>query len=78
MGTPHFVAPEALTLGLSVDHRADIYAVGVMLYQMLTGKVPQGVFEMPSLQVTGLDPRYDQIVAAAMREDRDRRYQRNL
>lgn len=75
MGTPHFVAPEALTLGLSVDHRADIYAVGVMLYQMLTGKVPQGVFEMPSLQVTGLDPRYDQIVAAAMREDRDRRYQ---
>ena len=75
MGTPHFVAPEALTLGVAVDHRADIYAVGVMLYQMLTGKVPQGVFEMPSLQVPGLDPRYDQIVANSMREDRDRRYQ---
>lgn len=74
MGTPHFVAPEALILGLEVDQRADIYAVGVMLYQMLTGKVPQGVFEMPSLQVAGLDPRYDHIIARAMREDRDQRY----
>lgn len=78
MGTPHFVAPEALRLGMSIDHRADIYAVGVMLYQMLTGKLPQGVFEMPSLQVPGLDPRYDAIVASAMREDREQRYQKIL
>jgi serine/threonine protein kinase len=78
MGTPHFVAPEALTLGMGIDHRADIYAVGVMLYQMLTGKLPQGLFEMPSMQVPGLDPRYDAIVAAAMREDRDQRYQKIL
>jgi serine/threonine protein kinase len=78
MGTPHFVAPEALTLGMSIDHRADIYAVGVMLYQMLTGKLPQGLFEMPSMQVPGLDPRYDAIVAGAMREDREQRYQRIL
>ena len=75
MGTLHFMAPEALTLGSAIDHRADIYAVGVMLYQMLTGKVPQGMFEMPSLKVPGLDPRYDAIVAQAMREDRDLRYQ---
>lgn len=75
MGTPHFVAPEAMIMGVSVDHRADIYAVGVMLYQMLTGKVPQGLFEMPSLQVPGLDPRYDAIVSSAMRENRDHRYQ---
>lgn len=75
MGTPHFVAPEALTLGLSIDHRADIYAVGVTLYQMLTGKLPQGLFEMPSFQVPGLDPRYDAIIASAMREDREQRFQ---
>ncbi|MBE2285349.1 MAG: SUMF1/EgtB/PvdO family nonheme iron enzyme [Prosthecobacter sp.] len=74
MGTLHFMAPEALMLGSEVDQRADIYAVGVMLYQMLTGKLPQGLFEMPSLQVKGLDPRYDQIVAKALREDRDLRY----
>jgi len=74
MGTLHFMAPEALTLGRAVDQRADIYAVGVMLYQMLTGKLPQGLFEMPSLQVKGLDPRYDGIVAKALREDRNLRY----
>ena len=75
MGTLHYMAPEALMLGSEVDHRADIYAVGVMLYQMLTGKVPHGMFELPSMQVAGLDPRYDAIIAQAMREDRDIRYQ---
>jgi formylglycine-generating enzyme required for sulfatase activity len=78
MGTPHFMAPEALTLGSAVDQRADIYAVGVMLYQMLTGKLPQGMFEMPSFQVPGLDPRYDRIVAKALRDDREQRYQAAL
>ncbi len=74
MGTPHFMAPEALTLGAAVDQRADIYAVGVMLYQMLTGKLPQGLFELPSQQVPGLDPRYDGIIGKALRENRDLRY----
>lgn len=75
MGTLHYMAPEALTLGTEVDHRADVYAVGVMLYQMLTGKLPQGLFEMPSARVPDLDPRYDGIVAKALREDRNVRYQ---
>ncbi|MDZ4405157.1 bifunctional serine/threonine-protein kinase/formylglycine-generating enzyme family protein [Prosthecobacter sp.] len=78
MGTLHFMAPEALMLGTAVDHRADIYAVGVMLYQMLTGKLPQGMFELPSLQVPGLDPRYDSIIGKALREDRELRYPRVL
>jgi len=75
MGTLHYMAPESLILGVSVDHRADIYAVGIMLYQMLTGRLPQGLFEMPSQKVPGLDPRYDAVVAKAIREDRDIRYQ---
>jgi serine/threonine protein kinase len=78
MGTLHYMAPEALMVGTSVDHRADIYAVGVMLYQMLTGKVPHGLFELPSLQVPGLDPRYDLIISKAIREDRELRYQSAL
>ncbi len=78
MGTLHYMAPESLTLGTAVDQRADIYAVGVMLYQMLTGKLPQGLFELPSLQVPGLDPRYDGIIGKALREDRELRYPSTL
>lgn len=74
MGTLYYMAPEALMLGSAVDQRADIYAVGVMLYQMLTGKLPQGLFELPSLQIPGLDPRYDGIIGKALREDRELRY----
>ncbi|MCX6847722.1 MAG: protein kinase [Verrucomicrobia bacterium] len=75
LGTLQYMAPETLTLGTAVDHRADIYAVGVMLYHMLTGLLPQGMFELPSLQVPGLDPRYDTIIARALRNDREQRYQ---
>jgi hypothetical protein len=74
LGTPGFASPEALTDGATVDHRADIYAVGVILYQMLTGNIPRGAFEMPSQLVPGLDRGFDAIVAKAMQPDRARRY----
>ncbi len=75
LGTLHYMAPETLTLGTVLDHRSDIYSVGVMLYQMLTGKLPQGMFEMPSTRVPGLDPKFDAIISQALREDRNQRYQ---
>lgn len=74
IGTVGFMAPEAFTPGAQVDHRADIYAVGAMLYQMLTGRIPQGVFDMPSRLVPGLDERFDRIVGRAMKADRDARH----
>jgi len=74
MGTPDFMAPEALySVGL-VDHRADLYAVGVMLYQMLTGEVPRGRFDLPSVRRPGLDSRFDAIVDRAMQKDPEKRY----
>lgn len=73
MGTPDYVAPETLSIGMVPDGRADLYAVGVMLYQMLTGQVPRGAFDLPS-KLTGCDPRFDSIVIKAMKYDREDRY----
>ena len=75
IGTPDFVAPEALIPGANLDGRADLYAVGVMLDQMLTGNIPRGMFTMPSVMIREVDPRFDAIVAKAMKYDREERYQ---
>ena len=75
LGTPDFVAPEMLSSPASVDHRADLYAIGVMLYQMLTGEVPRGLFKLPSQRIPGLDPRLDAIICQAMAPDPMERYQ---
>lgn len=75
MGTPDYVAPEALEADMEVDHRADLYAVGVMLYEMLTGKVPRGAWKLPSTQIPGLDPRFDGLIERAMDADREGRFQ---
>ncbi|MBL9155517.1 MAG: protein kinase [Verrucomicrobiales bacterium] len=75
MGTPDYVAPEALEQGVEVDHRADLYALGVMLYEMLTGKVPRGNWKPPSALVPGLDPRFDELVERAIEMDREERIQ---
>jgi serine/threonine protein kinase len=75
MGTPDYVAPEALEEGIEIDHRADIYAVGVMLYEMLTGKVPRGSWRPPSMMNSHIDSRFDALVTRAMEADRDSRFQ---
>lgn len=74
MGTPDFVAPEALIPGVPLDGRADLYAIGVMLYNMLTGEIPRGMWSMPAQKV-GSDPRFDAIIAKAMQTDREARFQ---
>lgn len=74
VGSPDFVAPEAMIPGVKVDHRADLYAVGVMFYEMLTGKIPRGRFHLPSAVVPQLDPRLDEIVDKAMQPDPKHRY----
>ncbi len=75
MGTPDYVAPEVLEWGVEPDHRADVYALGVMLYEMLTGSVPRGSWKSVSEKVPGLDPRFDEIIVKAMDPDQDSRTQ---
>ena len=74
LGTPDYMAPEAVTRDYEVDHRADIYSLGVMLYEMLTNHVPKGAWEPPSRAV-GVDARFDEVVTRALQTDPKRRYQ---
>lgn len=69
LGSPVFIAPEALKRSAAADHRADLFSVGVMLYQMLTGELPRGMFKLPTRVVPGLDERLDAIVCKAMEPD---------
>ena len=75
MGTPRYMAPEQMEGSHAVDHRADIYSLGVVFYEMLTGEVPAGHFEPPSKKVE-IDVRLDEVVLRALAREPERRYQR--
>ncbi len=73
MGTPQYMAPEQVEHPATVDHRADIYALGVVFYQMLTGEMPGKRVEAPSTKVQ-IDVRLDEVVLRALEKNPDRRY----
>jgi serine/threonine protein kinase len=89
LGTPNYMSPEQI-LGRDVDHRADIFSLGVVLYEMVTRHKPfQGEnltvvshrivydhFTPPRQYVDDLPPGTEQILAKALEKDPGRRYQR--
>jgi TPR repeat protein/tRNA A-37 threonylcarbamoyl transferase component Bud32 len=74
VGTPHYMAPEQVEQPSIVDHRADIFSLGVVLYEMLTGELPLGKFAPPSKKVH-VDVRLDEVVLHALEKEPERRYQ---
>jgi CubicO group peptidase (beta-lactamase class C family)/tRNA A-37 threonylcarbamoyl transferase component Bud32 len=74
MGTLNYMAPEQRENTKDVDHRADIYSLGVVFYELLTGEVPMGRFEPPSKKVQ-IDVRLDEVVLHALEREPARRYQ---
>jgi serine/threonine protein kinase len=74
VGTPYYMSPEVHS-GQPVDGRSDIYAVGVMTYRMLTGRIPLGMPKPPSKLVPGLPIEWDTWVAKCMDPEPEDRFQ---
>ena len=89
LGTPHYMSPEQAA-GKPVDHRADLYSLGVILYEMLTGEVPFGDAALTSVLVRlateippppsarrpdrGVPPSLDAVAMRCLEKDPDRRF----
>jgi eukaryotic-like serine/threonine-protein kinase len=89
MGTPYYMAPEQARGSKEIDHRCDLYAVGAILYECVTGRVPfeaESVNELlfkivleplipPRSMAPELEPSFEEVILHAMGREADQRYQ---
>ncbi len=76
LGTYEYMAPEQRESVQEADNRSDIYATAVVLYEMLTGELPIGRFDLPSRKFPHVDQRIDAILERGLAKDPERRYGR--
>ncbi|NUM56119.1 MAG: protein kinase [Candidatus Hydrogenedentes bacterium] len=74
MGTPHYMPPEQFKDSSTVDARADIYSIGVILYEILTGNLPTGVPKPASQILRDVPPALDPIIAKCVEPEPFHRY----
>jgi len=75
LGTPQYLAPEQIESPNEVDHRVDIFSLGVVFYELLTRQLPLGHFDPPSAIDSRIDPRIDAIVLRTLSRKPSQRYQ---
>jgi predicted Ser/Thr protein kinase len=76
LGTYEYMAPEQRERAADADERADIYATAVVLYEMLTGELPIGRFELPGEKRPDLDARIDDVLERGLAKNPSHRYDR--
>jgi len=77
LGTYEYMAPEQRERAREADSRADLYATGVVLYEMLTGELPIGKFDLPShRRPRDCDVRIDALIERSLQKNPDQRWQR--
>lgn len=73
IGTVDYLAPEQWQ-GRGGDVRSDIFSLGVITFELLTGEVPRGVFDPPSFRRSNVDPVFDEVILRALQMEPESRY----
>lgn len=72
-GTLRYMAPEQMSTPGSIDHRIDIFALGMIMYEMVTGHLPQGTYRPPSYFIKGTEC-FDTLIARCIQHDPKERW----